>query len=261
MCSGTKRPKPRRTDRSHGQVALFAEALATAGVFDRRVQACLLHHSSPNVSRPRGVPGALMLGILAGSKRSALMSSVREALDRPWALDMDATIKPLHGRREGAQIGCNPHKPGRPSHLLHAFWVGNLRLVLDAMLSSGKHHTSGHAKAAMARLLDELGDKAPALVRGDCGYGNEDSIDVCERRGLRHLLRLRGWSKQRRVLVLRRRIKNDIALTGKRRGHNDHDEQLVPALQHDEVQDSAQVWECTVLATNVGYDIAAIGQL
>jgi len=26
----------------------------------------------------------------------------------------------------------------------------------------------------MARLLDELGDKAPALVRGDCGYGNED---------------------------------------------------------------------------------------
>ena len=113
----------------HGQVAFFAEALATAGVFDRRVQACLLHHSSPNVSRPRGVPGALMLGILAGSKRSALMSSVREALDRPWALDMDATIKPLHGRREGAQIGCNPHKPGRPSHLLHAFWVGNLSMV------------------------------------------------------------------------------------------------------------------------------------
>jgi hypothetical protein len=36
--------------------------------------------------------------------------------------------------------------------------VGNLRLVLDAVLSSGKQHTSGHAKAAVARLLDELGD-------------------------------------------------------------------------------------------------------
>jgi hypothetical protein len=50
--------------------------------------------------------------------------------------------------------------------------------------SSGKQHTSGHAKAAMGRLLDDLGGKAPALVRGDCGYGNEDVIDVCEQRDL-----------------------------------------------------------------------------
>jgi hypothetical protein len=148
-------------------------------------------------------------------------------------------------------------------------------------------------------LLDELGDKAPALVRGDCGYGNEDIIDVCEQRDLRYLLRLRktanvkrlierlfrredwtrateasqgwqaiedelrlsGWSKARRVVVLRRRIKHDIALTGKKRGQNEANEQLVLALPHDEVQDSAQVWEYTVLATNVTYDLAAIGQL
>ncbi|MFN0186749.1 MAG: hypothetical protein ACKVQR_23295 [Aquabacterium sp.] len=56
--------------------------------------------------------------------RGALMSSVREALDRPWVLDMDATIKPLYGRQEGAEVG--------------------------------KQHTSGHAKAAMARLLERL---------------------------------------------------------------------------------------------------------
>ena len=227
------------------------------------------------------------------------MASVRDALDRPWVLDLDATIKPLYGRQEGAEIGYNPHKPGRPSHVLHTFWVGNLRLVLDAVLSSGKQHTSGHAKAAMARLLDELGDKAPALVRGDCGYGNEDIIDVCEQRGLRYLLRLRktanvkrlierlfrredwtqateasqgwqaiedelrlsGWSKARRVVVLRRRIKNDIALTAKKHGKHEANEQLVLALPHDEVQDSAQAWEYTVLATNVEYEIAAVGQL
>jgi Transposase DDE domain group 1 len=233
--------------------------------------------------------------------RGALMSSVREALDLPWVLDIDATIKPLYGRQEGAEIGYNPHKPGRPSHVLHTFWVGNLRLVLDAVLTPGKQHTSGHAKAAMGRLLDELGDKAPALVRGDCGYGNEDIIDVCEQRGLAYLLRLRktanvkrliqrlfrreewtrateasqgwqaiedelrlsGWSKARRVVVLRRRIKHDIALTANK-GRNEggqHGEQLVLALPHDEVQDSAQVWEYTVLVTNAAYDISAIGQL
>jgi hypothetical protein len=235
--------------------------------------------------------------------RGSLMASVREALDRPWVLDVDATIKPLYGRQEGAEIGYNPHKPGRPSHVLHTFWVGNLRLVLDAVLSSGKQHTSGHAKVAMARLLDELGDRAPALVRGDCGYGNEDIIDVCEQRDLRYLLRLRktvnvkrlierlfrrddwtrateasqgwqaiedelrlsGWSKARRVVVLRRRIKHDIALTtkdaSKKRGQHEANKQLVLALPHDEVQGNAQVWEYTVLATNATYDIAAIGQL
>ena len=231
--------------------------------------------------------------------RGALMSSVREALDRPWVLDMDATIKPLYGRQEGAQIGYNPHKPGRPSHVLHTFWVGNLRLVLDAVLSSGKQHTSGHAKAAMGRLLDELGDKAPALVRGDCGYGVEDIIDVCEQRDLRYLLRLRktanvkrlierlfrredwtraseasqgwqaiedelrlsGWSKARRVVVLRRRIKHDMALTAKKRRVKDEGDQLVLALPFDEVQDSAQAWEYTVLVTNAPYDLTAIGQL
>lgn len=226
--------------------------------------------------------------------RKALMDSVRDALHQPWVLDLDATIKPLYGHQEGAEVGYNPHKPGRPSHVLHTFWIGNLRLVLDAVLTSGKQHTSGHAKAPLNRLLDELGDRAPALVRGDCGYGNQDIIDVCEQRGLPYLLRLRktanvkrlierlfgrddwshasalsqgwqaiedeirlsGWSKARRVVVLRRRIKEDIAVTARR-----DDGQLVLALPHDSVQDSAQLWEYTVLVTNVEYDLAAIGQL
>ena len=105
--------------------------------------------------------------------RPARMQSVREALDKPWVLDIDATIKPLYERQEGAELGYNPAKLKRPSHALHTFWVGSLRLVLDVRVSSGKQHTSVHAKAALGRLLDELGDKRPAMVRGDSGYGNE----------------------------------------------------------------------------------------
>lgn len=51
--------------------------------------------------------------------RPALMASVCDALDQPWVLDVDASIKPLYGRQEGAELGYNPHKPGRPSHVLH----------------------------------------------------------------------------------------------------------------------------------------------
>ncbi len=86
----------------------------------------------------------------------ALMGRVQDALEQPWILDIDASIKPLYGRQEGAEIGYNPHKPGRPSHVLHTYWVGNLRLVLDVQVSPGKQHTSAHAKAGLGRGLDEL---------------------------------------------------------------------------------------------------------
>jgi hypothetical protein len=67
-----------------------------------------------------------------------LMGSVQAALNTPWILDIDTTIKPLYGRQAGAQVSYNPHKPGRPSHALHTYWVANLRLVLDVVVSPGK---------------------------------------------------------------------------------------------------------------------------
>ena len=72
--------------------------------------------------------------------------------------------------------------------------------MLDAVLTSGKQHSSGHAKVALGQLLDELGDKAPALVRGDCGYGNEDIIKVCEQRDRPYLLRLRKTTNVKRLI-------------------------------------------------------------
>ena len=75
-----------------------------------------------------------------------------------------------------AELGYNTYKPGRPATYSTLFWwaLGLLRLVLDAVVSSGKQHTAGHAMAVMARLLEELGDGAPALIRGTCGDGNKN---------------------------------------------------------------------------------------
>ena len=44
--------------------------------------------------------------------------SVAPLLDEPWVLDVDTTIKPPYGEQEGAELGYNPHKPGRPSHAI-----------------------------------------------------------------------------------------------------------------------------------------------
>ena len=77
--------------------------------------------------------------------RDQLMHSVQDALQRPWILDCDTTVKPLYGRQAGAEVGYNPHKPGRPSHVVHTYWVGNLRLVLHAQLQGGKSQSLGTA--------------------------------------------------------------------------------------------------------------------
>ena len=38
----------------------------------------------------------------------------RPLLREPWILDVDTTVKPLYGHQEGAVVGYNPKKPGRP---------------------------------------------------------------------------------------------------------------------------------------------------
>ncbi|MBY4599053.1 transposase [bacterium BD-1] len=224
--------------------------------------------------------------------RPSLMHSVREALDRPWILDMDASVKPLYGRQEGAEIGYNPTKPKRPSHVLHTFLVGNLRLVLDVQLSGGKQHASGHAKAALGRLLDDLQDRRAALVRGDSGYGNEGVLLTLEEREQRYLLRLRqtknvqrlvlrqfarqdwslpdsqgcqmaedeirllGWSQTRRVVIVRQRIRGGIA----RERRMDHG-QLRLDFADNHITQGDKLWEYTVLVTNADYPLESIGQL
>ncbi|MBI5718829.1 MAG: hypothetical protein HZC37_14210 [Burkholderiales bacterium] len=83
----------------HGQIVFFAEFLATAGVFDRWVQACPLHYSSPNASRPRDVLGTLMLGILAGSKRYAHIAGVRGDAVAAKALGLNGLVSEDSVRR------------------------------------------------------------------------------------------------------------------------------------------------------------------
>lgn len=225
--------------------------------------------------------------------RPSLLHSVHEALDRPWVLDIDASIKPLYGRQEGAEVGYNPTKPMRPSHVLHTFLVSNLRLVLEVQVSTGKQHTSGHAKAALGRLLDELADRRPALVRGDSGYGNEGILEVLEERDQRYLLRLRqtanvkrlvamafgrsdwsrpdaqgcqmieaqvrlhGWRRTRRVVIVRQRVRGGIA----RERRVQEGQQLQLDLGPAVFQAGDKLWEYAVLVTDVAYPIESVAQL
>ncbi len=98
---------------------------------------------------------------------------------------MDSTVKPLYGRQEGAVVSYNPHRPGRPSHIYHSYFIGTLRLVLDVEAHAGNEHTSNFSAPGLWALLERIGrDRWPALLRGDASSGNDPIMREADQRGL-----------------------------------------------------------------------------
>ena len=130
-----------------------------------------------------------------------LRDCVEPVLSQPWILDVDVTVKTIYGRQQGAEIGHNPHKPGRPSHAYHSYFMANTRLCLGVEVLGGKEHAARHALPGLWSLLDELPRTHwPAMVRGDCGYGNEVLLRAAEERGLPCLFKLRHTAKVKTLI-------------------------------------------------------------
>lgn len=221
---------------------------------------------------------------------TALSESTHEALNTAWILDADSSVKLLYGRQIGAEIGYNPRKPGRPSHTLHTYWISNVRLVLDVEVQSGKSHAAKHSLPRLRQLIEGLApEKRPVLVRGDNAFGNEGVMAEMEEINQRYLFKLRqtagikrlierkwqqnewqpvgqgfdavedeirlaGWSRARRIVVLRRQVKGNLAAEVS----SDAQQGTLHFVDHS---DKIKVWEYVVLVTNADYSLEALGQL
>ena len=208
-------------------------------------------------------------------------------LDCPWILDVDVTIKPLYGKQQGAVVGYNPHKPGRPSHAYHSYQVSGLRLMLGVDVLAGNQSHANHTLPGLVRILDGLvGEKRPRLVRGDAGLAGEPLLCALEERGQRYLFKLRltqnvkryieklfwekdwikagqgwegkdgelrldGWSRLRRVVVLRCPLRGDALLADESQSMLAFIEANVPAKRY----------EYAVLVTDLNHELFTIAQL
>lgn len=96
---------------------------------------------------------------------------------------MDTTVKPLYGHQQGAVVGYNPKKPGRPSHTYHTFAMAGTRLILDVDVRAGNQHASNYSASGLWAWFDRTPrDQWPALLRGDAGFGNEAIMREAEQR-------------------------------------------------------------------------------
>lgn len=211
-------------------------------------------------------------------------------LSEPWILDADVTVKPLYGHQEGAEVGYNPHKPGRPSHTYHTYFIARLRLVLEVEVQSGKQTASKHSAPGLWDLLKRIPrEHWPVLIRGDRDWGTEANMQRAEQEGLPYLfklrmtsgtrrlverlmlgrswvdagqgwqgaeseLRLAGWGRARRVIVLRRRLNKDLAIV-------DQGNPAQLRLSFTELGDDAAVYEYAVLITSLEAEILTVAQL
>jgi hypothetical protein len=114
----------------------------------------------------------------------------------PWIMEIEVTVKPLQGHQEGAEMGYNPQKPGRPSHVYHSYFMASLRISLGVEMRPGNGHAGARSLPGMWQMPDKpFRDQWPTFVRGDCGYGNAAIMLECQARGLPYLFKLRHTMK------------------------------------------------------------------
>src|SRR5262245_60239731 len=91
-----------------------------------------------------------------GWRSRHLGRTVLGLLEAPWILDVDVTIKPVYGKQQGAVLGYNPHKPGRPSHAYHSYQVCGLRLMLGVDVLAGNESHARDTLPGLIKLLDSF---------------------------------------------------------------------------------------------------------
>ena len=134
-------------------------------------------------------------------QRAHLLLSYEPLLQEQWILDIDTTIKTVYGHQQGAQVGYNPHKRGRPSQVYHTFFMGAARLVLDVEVQPGKQTAAHHSLPGLWRLVDEQPKGTrPWLIRGDCAFGQDHLMCQAESRNQDHLFKLRMTRKPKDLI-------------------------------------------------------------
>ena len=183
-------------------------------------------------------------------------------------------------------------KQGGPSQVYQTYLIAAIRLVLDVDVQPGKQIASQYAQPGLWAWLDRRPrEQWPALLRGDIAWGTERMMLECETRGLPYLFKIRqttkvkrhiaqlfgrndwapagqgwqglsselqltGWSRKRRVVVLRRLVRESLAVSEPSEPNGQ--ETLFGTV---ELLRAGEVYEYAVLVTPLEEGVLGIAQL
>jgi hypothetical protein len=159
---------------------------------------------------------------------------------RNWTVDLDSSVLTRYGQQEGSARGYNPKRQGKRSHHPLLAFAAECRMVITAWLRPGNTTDSSNAQNFLHEVLSVFGDQHRiGLLRCDSGFCIGAFLEDVEHRGLSYMIVTRllptikrriaglsdwvevdaqtagseflyqaeGWSKARRVVVVRHRIK------------------------------------------------------
>jgi hypothetical protein len=165
-----------------------------------------------------------------------------------FALDLDSTVFCREGKQEGARKGFNPRRKGRNSHHPLLAVLAEAQFILHGWLRSGNTGASRGVVPFLQEALVLLPEGTwVRTVRADSGFFDGAFLDFLEARALPYVvvarmtstlkrkcagiqewtvidddhaageftMKLFGWSKERRFVVVRERIRENKAAVGR----------------------------------------------
>jgi len=103
-------------------------------------------------------------------------------------LDIDATVATVYGKQEGAEVGYNPKKRGRPSYSIKTAFIANNGDCVNLRLDGGKSHSKENFKEFFQKTISLLPSNYKVVfVRLDKGYFGEDTFQYLEEEGIRYV--------------------------------------------------------------------------
>lgn len=166
-----------------------------------------------------------------------------------FALDLDSTVFCREGKQEGARKGYNPKRKGRSSHHPLLAVLAEAHFILHGWLRNGN---TGAARGVVPFLQEALALLPEGMwlrtVRADSGFFDGAFLDFLEARRLPYVVvarltttlkrrcagiqewtpidehhaageftvKLFGWSKERRFVVVRERVRESQAAVGRK---------------------------------------------
>jgi len=166
-----------------------------------------------------------------------------------YSLDLDSTVFERYGKQEGAKKGYNPRKPGRPSHHPLLAVLGEAPFILHGWLRSGNTRADSGVVEFLKEALAKWGRPEDLRrVRADAGFFAEELLKYLEELKLGYIvvarltpwlkreatrvkqwraldaiysvgefeLRLFGWDRDRRFVVVREEIRESKPSVGRK---------------------------------------------